>query len=232
MSTDAAVRLDGQVDVEEAVRNGFSQTPADMPPLSLCLCIPSLGAASRRWAATLPGLFKAKRPSAVRIVIGRAIDDAREMLAEYAIDSKLTYLAFLGDDMLCPAGCFEALVNILEQQPSIPAVSGLYYTKTDPSEPVAWKHSGLLRDGVDIVPDRPVLAKVAGTGLDVTVIRATMIERMKQPRFLTDTLGRVTEDVHFWNRFSEANGGARPYLYTGLLAGHYCAVRDRVFAGP
>ena len=72
----------------------------------------------------------------------QSIAEARNAIAECALTSKVKYLLFIDDDTAPPNFAVTRLMTILESNPNAAVAGGIYFTKTDPTQPVVGRKFG------------------------------------------------------------------------------------------
>lgn len=77
-----------------------------------------------------------------RSVPGYEVGDARNILVQWAIDSKCKYLFTVDEDVIGPGNGMRQLLYRMETHPDWTACGGLYCTKTVPPEPLVFKEWG------------------------------------------------------------------------------------------
>lgn len=76
------------------------------------------------------------------VTSGMPVADARNHIASRAIELDATYLLFVDDDTIPPSNAIRMLKYKLDQNPDVAAIGAIVCTKTDPPEPVVFKHHG------------------------------------------------------------------------------------------
>jgi hypothetical protein len=74
-------------------------------------------------------------------VLGCLVADAQNIIVQEVIDKDYEWLFLHEDDVILPPDMFLKL-NAYMRSADIPVVSGLYYTKSEPSEPVVYRGRG------------------------------------------------------------------------------------------
>jgi len=69
------------------------------------------------------------------------VADAQNLIAKHAIEKEFQWLLFLEHDVLIPPDCFVRF-NDYMRNPRVPIVSGLYYTRSRPAEPLIFRGRG------------------------------------------------------------------------------------------
>jgi len=75
------------------------------------------------------------------VTLNYLIDDAQNMIVKEAIEKDFEWLFLLEHDVLLPPDAFLRLNEYIREE-SHPVVSGLYYTKTVPAEPMIYRGRG------------------------------------------------------------------------------------------
>lgn len=73
--------------------------------------------------------------------IGYSIDDAYNMITKKALDLGVKWLVVIEDDVLIPPN-FMLMMSEHIDQGDVPIVSGLYYTKSEPAQPLIFRGRG------------------------------------------------------------------------------------------
>ena len=158
-------------------------------------------------------------------VKGLPVEQAREKLAEEALKVGAKYLWFVDDDTIPPPNALRRLVHILENYEEIAVVGGVYVTKSDPTQPVVFRGSGLGSYWQWKAGD---VFEVTSMGAGCMLIKTEIFEKIPKPWFkftdspTTDPLnpGQLTsEDVGFCNAVRDA--GYLVFAHGGVLCDHY-----------
>jgi 2-polyprenyl-3-methyl-5-hydroxy-6-metoxy-1,4-benzoquinol methylase len=147
------------------------------------------------------------------------IDRARSELVKDAISMGNDYILFLDSDIIMPPGAIEKLIDM-----DVDIASGLYFAKGKPYLPVArlekdGKHFFLEDFEYNDVID------VAGVGMGLCLIKASVFEKLKYPYFKFDWVDdgvnpiyECAEDLYFCDKAREA--GFKIKLNTGVVCHH------------
>ena len=73
--------------------------------------------------------------------IGYTVPDARNVIVQKFIDGKANWLFFIDHDVILPRDCF-IKINKYMNDGDIPVVSGLYFAKAHPPEPLLYRGRG------------------------------------------------------------------------------------------
>lgn len=156
---------------------------------------------------------------------GLPVDKAREYCAEEAIRVGAKYLWFVDDDTIPPPNTLRRLVTVLENYTEIGAIGGVYVTKSDPTQPVVFRGSGLGSFWQWKYGD---IFEVTSMGAGCLLIKTEVFEKIPKPWFTfidkpsddPANPGQLTsEDVHFCNVARDA--GYLIFAHGGILCDHY-----------
>lgn len=169
-------------------------------------------------------------------VRGLPVEKAREHLVEEALRVKAKYIWFIDDDTIPPPNALRRLVYVLENYPDIKAVGGVYVTKSEPTQPVVFRGSGLGSFWHWKYGD---IFEVTSMGAGCLLINTDVFQHLKKPYFaFTETEsydaavpGQLTsEDVGFCNAVREA--GFRVFAHGGILCDHFDASTGKYYQLP
>ena len=175
----------------------------------LLIGIPTLGRpVSLEWSFS----FKAMNPpinfnTNFSIVKGKEVAVARNLIVQQAKEQNAKYLFFLGDDVIVPPHGLRQLIYRLENDEGIDVVGGVYCSKCEPAAPLVFREFG---QGSYWNWKIGEFFKVAALGMDCTLIRMSLFDKLSEPFFKTvDTDGYLdgfmkaemwTEDLFFFNK--------------------------------
>lgn len=173
-------------------------------------------------------------------VKGFEVGVARNMCVEYIMKmepkDRPRWLFFLGDDMIPPWDGFVKLFEEAEQN-NWDCLTGMYYWKGEPPTPLIWRNDkiGRLLPGRDFTAGEAIHVDL--TGLDFTLIRVSLLERMEPPWFKTgpslrshipgditkytkthESIITHTEDVWFYGKARELK--AKIGVHSGVRVAH------------
>ena len=177
---------------------------------------------------------------------GKEVGEARNIMVEYILsipkEQRPKWLFFYGDDMIPTWDGFVKLYEEVEKN-KWDCLTGLYFIKQEPPTPLMWRKNivGRMKIGRDFkIGD---IVNVDMTGLDFTLIRVSMLEKMAKeqigPFFKTgptpqcdiptgikgyrvddkESVNLHTEDYWFYNKVRELEGTIG--VHTGVRVGHY-----------
>jgi hypothetical protein len=140
--------------------------------------------------------------------LGFLVADARNVIATEAVNGEYEWLLFIDHDVVLPQGAM-LKINDYMLKPESPIVSGLYFTKSVPSEPLIYR-----KRGTGYYPDWKMGDKVWVDGvpmgftlIDVKLLRAAaenvdeyMLEGKKTKRiFETPSRTFIDPETQSWN---------------------------------
>lgn len=167
--------------------------------------------------------------------VGHGRNQAVQFIMNMPKEERPKWLFFLGDDMIPP---WDGLVKLYEtaEYDKWDALTGMYFWKGEPPTPLIWRddHIGRLIPGKHFnVGD---VIDVDLTGLDFTLIRTSLLEKMESPWFKTGPSKRAdvpkaiskysdptsiichTEDTWFYGKAKKL--GAKIGVHTGVRVAH------------
>lgn len=183
---------------------------------TLMIAIPTLGRpVPLQWALN----FKSMNPPInfncdFNIIMGKEIGYARNALAKAAVERGCKYLFFLGDDVVAPPHTLRQLIYRMENHPGVDVVGGVYCAKADPAAPLVF-----VENGSGSYWDWKIgeFFPCSGLGMDCTLIRTSLFEKIPEPWFKTvdddsfiDGVAAAeawTEDLFFLKRAADAGAG-------------------------
>lgn len=134
----------------------------------------------------------------VKFAIGYQVDHARNLLAEYAIKNDFDRILWIDSDMTFAPDLLERLSEDLEEWD---AVTGLYFKRMFPTEPVIYKK---LTKEPELEPflDYPkdAVFPVRGCGFGGILMKTDLLKDMTEPPFLP--FPNISEDLSFCLRMN------------------------------
>ena len=97
--------------------------------------------AHARYGQIIPVNWSATGFDLAYIAAGYSVADAYNLICQQAIEKKVEWLLTVEDDVLLPPDCFLRIGKYMEKG-DVPVVSGLYYTKGNPAEPLIFRGRG------------------------------------------------------------------------------------------
>lgn len=167
--------------------------------------------------------------------VGKARNKAVEDIMAMPQKDRPKYLFFLGDDMLPEWDAFVKLYEAMEAE-KWDMLTALYFWKGEPPTPLVWRndHVGRMIPGKDFTIGERVWVDL--TGLDFTLIRVEMLEKIEAPWFKTGPSLRAmipnalepyiknesvvmhTEDAWFCPKLQKVGG--KIGVHTGVRVAH------------
>lgn len=148
-----------------------------------------------------------------RLVIlpGLPVAEAREKLAEAAVEQKCKYLFFNDTDVTVPAHTIRQLIWHLEHYPKYAVAGGIYCHKEPPQMPMVFRGNGI---GPFMDWKIGEVFDVSGIGMGATLIRTEIFSKLSKPWFRTvddvdqfkDGIAKATmwtEDLWFCHKITE-----------------------------
>lgn len=112
---------------------------------------PTTGLIRMEWAAARYGQIIPMNWSYVQIIqftytpayvpLGYMVADAQNIIVKEAIEKEMEWLLFVEHDVILPPDCFIRLNHYI-QKAEIPVISGLYFTRSQPSDPLVFRGRG------------------------------------------------------------------------------------------
>lgn len=167
---------------------------------------------------------------------------ARNAIAEEALKTKVKYLLFLDDDTAPQNFAVTRLMSILESDPKVAAAGGIYFTKTNPPQPIVARKFG-QGPSYDWKLGDVFECQVLGTGC--MMIRADVFNHIERPWFAevnemnpSENINaiRMTDDCYFLKKVIEAgykimaDGGTLPIHWDVTTGENYRCPADSPMA--
>jgi len=172
-------------------------------------------------------------------IIGKPIDEARNIFAETAIANDCKYIFTWDEDVACPPQTIPELVYKMEHTPDAAVIGGVYCLKRDPAEPLVFRGNG---NGSYWDWKAGEFFEVSGIGMGCTLIRTEVFKDLKKPWFKTEFnysrmldgnggLESWTEDLWFCERINQT-GKWKVYCDASLLCSHYDMTTCKAYSLP
>ena len=192
--------------------------------LNVCVCVPMRNRyVHNKFVASLMTLLK---PGVGQYIdcVGGVVHEARNLLAEKALELGATHVLFIDDDMIFPP---EALIKLLENDVDI--VCGLAFRKAPPYDPVIFKLYENEDGNIDILATEKIkqgLVEVDAIGSAFVLIKRRVFEKMERPWYkwgdkslgIYVKSGGLGEDISF--SLHAKRQGFKVYCDTDLIIGH------------
>jgi len=144
----------------------------------IMVCIPSLGMVSIPWHSRMMNLATPMNKTCLFIYsVGMEVDDARNELVHACLTFKsdteeISHVFFVDDDVLLG---YNALPKLYEQDKDV--ISGLYYSKSDPSYPLMFADNnggGVIREW-----EKDATIPVAALPMGCTLIKIDVFRKLQ-----------------------------------------------------
>lgn len=188
--------------------------------MKVLIGIPTRGMVSMDWALSLAAL---QAPAGVEIhrreIQGAPIDHMRNTLAEMVLREGFDYIFFNDDDTCVPE---RGLIQLMSR--NLDVVSGLYYTRHQPIEPLMYRETD---KGRWRITDYSIgqLLEVDHVGAGCLLIKREVLEKVGYPWFrwtahdaTLPNRDRFSEDLFFCRRVREA--GLKVHMDTSVRCVH------------
>ena len=110
---------------------------------SILVGFPTLGKISHHVLdSAITQTWPAMTRFAWQTIIGKTTEDARNELVWMAKQGNYRYLLFWDDDVIAPRFCVHHLFTLMEMNPWVSVLSGIYGTKAYPSAPLVYREWG------------------------------------------------------------------------------------------
>lgn len=159
---------------------------------------------------------------------------AREQMTHDAIEhSDCDYIFYLDDDIMLPPHAIYDLHQQMEKNPEAAIITGVYVTRQDCPEPIAYRQQG---EGAfwDFCTDRGVLEPIHAAGAGVMMVRTKAlrdVERLVGRPWWDDEYNDAAvdptkdgsrhmwgHDIRFFNRMWEVSGMYKPEADIGFMS--------------
>ena len=128
-----------------------------------------------------------------KFAIGYPVDTARNLLAEYALKNGFDRILWIDSDMTFAPDILERLSEDLDEWD---IVSGLYFKRQLPAEPVIYK-SVTFEPSLEVYSDYPkdTVFPIAGCGFGGVLMKTEIMADLKVPPF--NMFDGISEDLSF-----------------------------------
>lgn len=161
------------------------------------------------------------------IVRGKPVADARNFIAEQAVEKKAKYLFFIDEDVTPPGHAVRQLIYHLENWPKAAIAAGIYCHKSDPPNPMVFRGNGIGPYWDWKVGE---VFDCSGVGMGCTMIRVDAFKTIDKPWFKTvDNIDKFydgepsaemwTEDLFLCKKLTDA--GWMILADGGILPNHW-----------
>lgn len=194
------------------------------------IAVPTYGKVSIQWHM---GRQQLSTPLGAAVYDSYATDNSmsiaekRNYLVEQALQNGAKYIFFMGDDTIPPPDGFMRLYQRMEQNPDISIVTGVYFSRSYPPQPMLWR--GWMQ-GSYYNWHVGEFFETDWAGCDCLMIRTDVFRSMPRPWFSQDyvfsaeqkkPIALATEDVYFYEK-------ARKFGFSAWVdASVQCVHQDR-----
>ena len=163
----------------------------------------------------------------------------RESMTRMALEAGANFIFYWDDDVFLPANTWYRMLIHMAKNPDVGAITGVYFTKKVPSEPVLYKHSGQgAYWGFDTDPEAPV-EDVYAAGAGCMMVRADAIRQMEGPWWLDERITSedyskqsvVGHDIRFFRKLHEETG-CRVVVDGSIQCTHFDVFGQRAYVLP
>lgn len=140
----------------------------------------------------------------------QSIAEKRNMAVRAAREAGAKYLFFIGDDTIPPAEAFMVLMQKMKFNPDIKIIGGMYFSRSLPPQPMAWK--GYM-EGSFYDWHVGELFEVDWMGCDCLLLDMSIFDEVQEPWFSQDyvfgptqakPIALATEDIYFYEKMKAA----------------------------
>ena len=157
----------------------------------------------------------------------------RQKMTEHAVDQGVNFIFYWDDDVLIPPNTLYRFLNHMARFPDIGIVTGVYYTKMTPVEPIIYKDAGTgAYWGFDLDPEAPP-EDIYSCGAGCMMARVDAIKMMTRDWWDDERVtnadasrqGVVGHDVRFCRNMRDQTG----YRVTvdGSVQCHHIDIKDQ-----
>jgi predicted SAM-dependent methyltransferase len=168
------------------------------------------------------------------------IGEARNWIAEQAVNMNSKYLFFLDEDVRPPAHALRQLITRMEWNPKAAAFLGIYCHKMEPCSPMVFRGNGNFPFW-DFKAGE--IFQISGGGLGCALIRTEIFTKISSPPFKTidDASGLVdginsvenwTEDLVFFSKIAKEAPDYEVWADANVLCEHLDAVSGKSYFLP
>lgn len=172
------------------------------------------------------------------MVKGKKVDEARNQIAQSAVDKNVKYLFFIDEDVTPPAHSIRQLIYHMEHFPKVAVAAGIYCHKSAPQMPMVFRGNGIGPYWDWKVGE---VFDCSGVGMGCALIRVDVLKEIEKPWFKSvDCIdaymegipqGEVwTEDLYFCDKVTKA--GWQVIADGGLLPDHWDAKSGTAYNLP
>ena len=149
-----------------------------MEDKKILIAVPCMDMVSARFAQCLSTLKKVGKCT-VSFLIGSLVYDSRNKLAVMALEMEADYILWLDSDMVFKPDTLERMIKVLDENPEIDVLSGLYFRRGAPFTPVLFSKLEIGEDGLLVFEDQTEIPderfEIAGCGFGCVLMRTDLL---------------------------------------------------------
>jgi len=140
--------------------------------------------------------------STVFSVIGKPLDEARNISVQKALDDNYKYLFFLDDDVVVPQGTLRRFITLMDNNPEWQFLSGVVCTRDESPQPMVFRELG-NGPAWDWKVGETFWARAGAIG--ACLIRVDAFRKIEAPWFkrVDNESGGVDEGMYFYSKLLE-----------------------------
>lgn len=160
--------------------------------------------------------------------------EQRETITEHALKIGAKYVLFIDDDILFEPMVLHKLFIDIQTTMDAAVVSGVYGSKTDPSEPHVYKEFG---EGAYWGMTLGCIEQVWSFGAGCMLVDMEYVKKMEKPYWLDEyrevdgVPGMLGQDINFCRKIQEEADG-KCFVDTTIFCGHIDHKTSRIFHVP
>lgn len=142
--------------------------------------------------------------STIFSVIGKPLDEARNISAQKAIDDNYKYLFFLDDDVVLPQGTLRRFITLMDNNPHFQFLSGVVCTRDETPQPMIFKQLG---NGPSWNWKVGSVTWARAGAIGAGIIRVDCLRKIQAPWFkrVDEEFGGVDEGMYFYKQLEDLN---------------------------
>lgn len=213
-------------------KSSVHHSPSQFSPNHLLIAIPSRGMVSTDFVSSLLAQDNPLNMTIqYRFEVGGEIGSSRNSLVSFALKNQVEYLVFIDDDVIVPANLLNKLIYWAKKGHDV--VSGVYYSKQIPPQPLVFKGrgNGYASDWKlnDVINDAD------GIGMGMALIKTEVFKNIPRPWFKSvvnqqstdDALISIDESLYFCDKLKSQD--IKILVDTSIQGIHYDAQSKTYF---
>jgi len=163
----------------------------------------------------------------------------REEMTHQALALGVNYIFYWDDDVLIPSNTWYRMMNHMSHYPDIGAITGVVWTRVNPSEPILYKDpSRGSYWGFDRNPEAPP-EDIFAAGAGCMLVRVEALRRMQAPYWADERKGNeegthqsiVGHDIGFFKKLKNETG-YRCVVDGSIQCNHFDIETQTIFHAP